>query len=163
MTDSTQTLQEKDDKANKLILTAIGTTAVAGAIDFTPGGLDVPVIITAWGAMLGGMAVIYDAEFDNNTLKRALVQAVTATSLFMIGTKTLIFLLKVTGVGYVVGGGINAALNAIFTWRVGILFQRRFRDGGVFTYNEMVDAIKGIFLLSISDVNAFLEWRNQFI
>ena len=157
-----QELIEKDGNANNLIWAAVGTTAIAGALDFTPGGLDVPVIIASWGAMLGGIAVIYDAKFDEGTFARAFAQAFSATSLFMLGTKSLTFLLKVTGVGFVIGGGINAALNALFTWRVGTLFRRRFREGGDFTVDEMVDTIKAVFFLSIGDVNAFLKWRSQF-
>ncbi len=57
-------MNDNDIKANRLIKTAIVVTAAAGAIDFTPGGIDVPVIIGAWGTMLGGMAVLYDARFD---------------------------------------------------------------------------------------------------
>lgn len=119
----------KGQNTNVLIGSAVTTTATAGFFDPTPGGADVPVLIASWVGMLGGIAKIYEVPFDTNLAKNTLTQALTSAAFFIGGTKALTFLLKWTGAGFVVGGGINAFLNAVFTWRVGRLYQATWMKG----------------------------------
>jgi uncharacterized protein (DUF697 family) len=149
---------EMDNRANKLILKAIGATSLAGFLDPTPGGLDVPVIVGAWMTMLGGMNSIYKGPFDSAAARIALEQGLVSLGSFVIGTKTLIFLLKLTGVGFLVGGGINAALNGIFTWRIGVMYQKRFKSGKAVSLSEVTTAVANLFLITPADLYDFGTW-----
>ena len=121
----------KDEQVNAVIVKSSTVTAVAGFADPTPGGVDVPVIIGAWVVMLGRIAKIYDVPFDANAVKNVLVQAVGGVSLFMAGTKVLTWLLKMTGVGWLGGGLINAVLNGWFTLQIGRMYKTCWRRGSV--------------------------------
>jgi len=147
--------KSKDENAEALIAIAIGTTAVAGFFDPTPGGIDVPVIIGAWATMLAGMANIYGMDFDRNNFTRVASAGLGSAGMFTLGTKALTWILKMTGFGWIAGGGINAFLNGIFTWRVGRAYQKAFKNKGDLTPEEFFDLLTA----SITFVDVTSVWK----
>lgn len=147
-----------NEGADKLIYSAISTTSVAGVVDFTGGVGDVAVLVTAWGAMISAMAKIYEVSIDSENIQKMIIQGFSKVGLFKIGTRALISLLAVSGVGFVIGGGVNTLTNAMMTWRLGVILKEKFSQGQTFTPSEFDKMIKNVTSINISDVVEFRNW-----
>lgn len=136
--------KSKEEQTTEVILMACTNTAFAGAFDPTPGGLDIPVIVATWASMLSEIAEIYKAPFDENTIKISLHSAVKSIGIGGAATKILAWILKWTGAGTVAGILINSTLNAVYTWRVGKLYQKAFKSKKAPTAEDVLDALTGV-------------------
>ncbi len=135
------------EKADTVIMGAVVSTAAMGALPLLG---DVTTLIVANGAMIGGLALIYDVEWDDGQTTK-FVQRVIESSAVTIGSlKLLATGLALTGIGLPLAVTMNGVLNAVITLGLGRAAKLYFESGGEASdkdvYNKFVDTVglKGV-------------------
>jgi hypothetical protein len=147
------TTQER--KADNVIFGAVVSTAAMGALPVLG---DITTLVVANGAMIGGLALIYDVEWDDSKTRK-FIQRVLESSAVTVGSlKLLATGLALTGIGLPLAVTMNGVLNAVITLGLGRAAKFYFESGGEATDSEVYDRfIKTVGLSGIKDVVKMLR------
>jgi uncharacterized protein (DUF697 family) len=106
----------KSEQADVAILAAVTSTALMGGVPFF---IDVAAVIAANGALLFGLAKIYDIQWTQEQSGNFIRRLIEAGGITIGSTKLLASAITLTGVGIPVGLTINAILNGMVTLGIG--------------------------------------------
>lgn len=140
---------------------SIGTKAAGGVGLIGAFTGDMPALAGIWGTMIYRIAQENDVDFDSDTCVKVATSVIASAASFMGGAALLSKILTFSGVGLMLGVGINCAINYFYTWRLGVAFDEIFDDYGVDTaVQKLADiAIKRLILApSLSEVEEFFEF-----
>ncbi len=111
----------------------IGTRAAGGVGVIGAFAADAPILAGIWGTMIYRIAKENYVGFDSETCVKVATSVIASAASFMGGAALLSKILTYSGVGLVLGVGINCAVNYFYTWRLGIAFDEIFDDYGTDT------------------------------
>ena len=90
----------QDKAANRIIKQSVYAAMAAGALDPTPGGFDVTVMVLALARGNAAMSDIYEVTFDQDTFVELMKHALVTAGAFYVGLKGWSWFLKMTGIGF---------------------------------------------------------------
>ena len=142
------TSQEK--KADNVILGAVVSTAAMGALPILG---DITTLVVANGAMIGGLALIYDVEWDDGQTRKFIQRVLESSAVTLGSLKLLATGLALTGIGLPLAVTMNGILNAVITLGLGRAAKRYFESGGEASDSEVYDTfMKTVGLSGLKDV-----------
>jgi uncharacterized protein (DUF697 family) len=115
------------------IRTAVRAAAAVGVPGYFHPGLDESGMTTIWVAMVTTIAKREGAELNQATAGKLVTSAVAGVSAYTLGSKILtwavpLVLPAVAFAAVPAAVALNAALNAVFTYKLGRECERRFAD-----------------------------------
>lgn len=110
-------ISQKQKKSNEIITITALSSFTTGAVPIP--FADAPIIAAAQVAMITKITVIYGLDINNGTLVALVSSALGAGSATILGKSIVAWLLKMTGVGNVVGGIISGTTAMIITVALG--------------------------------------------
>ena len=111
----------------------IGCRASAGVGVIGAVTTDAPALAAIWGTMIYKIAKENYVSFDEDTCVKVATSVIASAASWMAGCAVLVKILTWSGVGLLLGVGINCAINYFYTWRLGIAFDEIFDDYGTDT------------------------------
>ncbi|MBN1562788.1 MAG: DUF697 domain-containing protein [Anaerolineae bacterium] len=142
------TSQEK--KADNVILGAVVSTAAMGALPLLG---DITTLVVANGAMIGGLALIYDMEWDDNQTRKFVQRVIESSAVTLGSLKLLATGLALTGIGLPLAITMNGVLNAMITLGLGRAAKFYFASGGEAKDSEVYEKfMKTVGLSGLKDV-----------
>ncbi len=149
----------KEQKADKVIFGAVVSTAAMGALPILG---DITTLVVANGAMIGGLALIYDMEWDD-AQTRKFIQRVLESSAVTVGSlKLLATGLALTGIGLPLAVTMNGVVNAVITLGLGRAARLYFESGGEVKDSEVYDKfMKTVGLSGLKDVVKIIREKKE--
>lgn len=115
------------EKADTVIMGAVVSTAAMGALPVLG---DITTLVVANGAMIGGLALIYDVEWDDGQTTKFIQRVVESSAVTIGSLKLLATGLAFTGIGLPLAVTMNGILNAVITLGLGRAARFYFESGG---------------------------------
>lgn len=149
----------------RIVGRAAAQAAAAGPTAFLV-GTDLPLITGIWTYMVCRIAGEHGKDnFSEGNCTKFVTAVLTAASAWMAGSGIVSKLIACTGIGLPLGVGLNSAVNAFYTYRIGKIFDRLcLDDSGWMTVKEL-GIIAGKQMLpmpSISEIRDFLGLFREF-
>lgn len=120
-----------DNEVKDIIKVGVAATAAGGGLLGVTGG-DIPVVAGAWGTMMLAIANHHGVSLDEETCVKTCAGILACYGGYKAGSTILSWILVpfTLGGSLLIANGLNALLNAVFTCRVGILFNNLYGEQG---------------------------------
>lgn len=106
----------------------IGTRAAGGVGIIGAFATDAPALAGIWGTMIYKIAKENYVDLASDTCIKIAACVIASATSFMGGVSLLSKILTWTGVGLLLGVGLNCTVNYFYTWRLGKVFDEIFDD-----------------------------------
>lgn len=134
----------------------VGSKAAAGVGVIGAATTDLPALAAIWGTMIYKIANENYVTFDKDTCIKIAASVIAGGAAWMGGCAVLTKILTWSGVGLLLGVGLNCATNYFYTWRLGVSFDEIFDD---YDSETAVDKIIRIAVLKLAPIPTLGEFR----
>lgn len=141
-----------------------GCIASAGVGVIGAFATDLPALAAIWGTMIYKVAKENYVDFDSETCVKVATSVLASSAAWLGGTAVLTKILTWSGVGILLGVGLNCAVNYFYTWRLGNAFDEIFDDYGIDTSVSKLSQIAIRYLIplpSFSEIKDFFHDMNN--
>lgn len=123
---------------------------------------DAPALAAIWGTMIYKIAKANYVGLDSDTCVKIATSVIASAASFMGGAAVLTRILTWSGVGLLLGVGLNCAVNYFYTWRLGVAFDEIFDDYGTDTAVKKLAWIAVQKLCPVPTLSEVKEFWNDF-
>lgn len=145
-------------KIQKIINVAVASASGAG-VTVALIASDGPILAGIWGTMIYKIAKEHDVDFDTETCVKIATAVIAGSAAWMAGCKILTKILTWTMVAIPVALGINAVINAFYTWRLGVGFDKIFSQSG---YEKTITKLASIAITFLAPIPKLSEVSDFF-